>query len=464
MAVLGELELLRPERLRPGVVEAVYAEAWGFDQRLPVERAELVVGGMAVPAVAIGIDRPDVAERHRAGPSRSAFAATSGLIFGGVVGPLDPGRHGAEVHLHLADGSRRVVAAGEIAVAAEPEPAPVVVPAGAELAIVMATFQPPAALFRRQVDSIRAQTYDRWCCIVCDDGSAPEYLEAMRDVLGDDERFALVANEQRIGFYLNFERALRQVPIELRYVALADQDDAWHPGKLARQVAVLEAEPAVQLVASDVRLTDPSGDVLAPTFYARRTPTHDDPYSLFVVNSLIGASMVLRRRLLDVALPFPRAFPDRFHDHWLGRAAASSGRVAFVPDALHDYVQHGENVFGSRDAVRWPIRPAIRASVRRWLGLGGPLPADWQRHFVEFPLECSVAAQLVVARFPQAATQPWLTRIRSLHEGQCRELTRIVVDHAREQRAPRPLRENVELLLFTGRSWLLGHQPEPSAP
>ena len=226
---------------------------------------------------------------------------------------------------------------------------------------------------------------------------------------------------------------------------------------------MLESDPKVVLVASDVRLTDPAGDVFASTFYAKRSPTHDDPYSLFVVNSLIGASMVLRRRLLDLALPFPRAFPDRFHDHWLARVALGAGRIAFVAEPLHDYVQHGENVFGSRDAVRWPIRPAVRTTVRRWLGLGGPVPADWRRHFVEFPLECSVAAQLLVARDPAVVDRAWLTQD---HSAGRRTMSRAGAYRDRPRpRAPgvaTPTARTSRCCSFTGRSWLLGHRPEPS--
>ena len=97
----------------------------------------------------------------------------------------------------------------------------------------MATFEPDLALFRAQVESLRAQTDERWVCVVSDDASAPEHFERIRAELGDDPRFLLSRSEERLGFYRNFERALALAPAEAELIALCDQDDRWHPDKLA---------------------------------------------------------------------------------------------------------------------------------------------------------------------------------------------------------------------------------------
>ncbi|MGH3804019.1 MAG: hypothetical protein ACRDTD_28575, partial [Pseudonocardiaceae bacterium] len=60
---------------------------------------------------------------------------------------------------------------------------------------------------------------------------------------------------------------------------------------------------------------------------------------------------------------------------------------------------------------------------------------------------------------PRAAQRQWLSRFTLTRDGQMRELAQIVVDNARDRRSPRLRRESVEISLFTGRSWLIRHQP-----
>jgi glycosyltransferase involved in cell wall biosynthesis len=167
-----------------------------------------------------------------------------------------------------------------------------------------------------------------------------------RDVgalLEGDERFTLVRSDQRRGFYRNFERALEQVPTSAQFVALCDQDDVWHPGKLAKLRAAIGDRA---LAFSDQRLTDASGRVLRDTLWQGRAVNHDDLLSMLVANSVTGAATLFRRDLLDLLLPFPDTPGLQFHDHWLGVAALAAGGIAYVDEPLYDYVQHAGAVFG----------------------------------------------------------------------------------------------------------------------
>src|SRR5262249_5527829 len=57
--------------------------------------------------------------------------------------------------------------------------------------IALATYNPDPDLFRRQIDSIRKQSYHDWVCIVSDDCSSPTFLAEMHSVLKNDPRFHL---------------------------------------------------------------------------------------------------------------------------------------------------------------------------------------------------------------------------------------------------------------------------------
>ena len=263
-----------------------------------------------------------------------------------------PVRAGAEITAHAggggssaaAGGGSRAAPLGNIAVAAA-EPAPAFGAAQPGLmAVCMATFEPDPALFRAQVDSLRAQTDANWVCVVSDDASAPEHYERIRAELGDDPRFRLSRSEQRLGFYRNFERALRLAPAEAELIALCDQDDRWHPDKLATLRAALGG---ATLVYSDQRLVDEQGRVLRETLWEGRRNNHDDLTSMLVANTITGAASLMRREVAELALPFPDTPGLPFHDAWIAVVALAAGDVAYVNRPLYDYVQHRGAFFGS---------------------------------------------------------------------------------------------------------------------
>jgi len=193
----------------------------------------------------------------------------------------------------------------------------------------------------------------------------------MEAVLAGDPRFVLSRSPRRLGFYRNFERALSLAPRGARFVALSDQDDAWHPDKL--ETLLTEIGDA-RLVYSDARIVRPDGALIADTYWGRRANNHRDLLSLLVANSVTGAASLFPRALLDDALPFPPAQFAHFHDHWLGLCALALGEIRFVDRPLYDYVQHGGATLGHAAANRMPtlrdrlggLRRDPRERVRRW--------------------------------------------------------------------------------------------------
>jgi glycosyltransferase involved in cell wall biosynthesis len=224
----------------------------------------------------------------------------------------------------------------------------------------MATHEPPHDLFERQIESLRGQTHGNWVCVISDDASSSERFAAIESAVAGDDRFESSRSDSRVGFYRNFERALERVPAEAEFVALADQDDCWHPDKLTTLVREIGD---AQLVYSDARAVRPDGSVLAQTLWRDRRNNFTDLASLLFANSVTGAAAMFRRGLLDSALPFPEAPGKPYHDHWVALVARCAGRLAYVDRPLLDYVQHSGAVLG-HEAI--DARPAI--SRRRRVG------------------------------------------------------------------------------------------------
>jgi glycosyltransferase involved in cell wall biosynthesis len=285
--------------------------------------------------------------------------------------------------------------------------------------VCMATFNPDPALLERQIASIREQTHDDWLCLISDDGSSEERFDRLRALTADDPRFTLSRSDERLGFYLNFERALKMVPPQAAFVALADQDDRWYPEKLAE---LLAGCGDARLVYSDMRIVDETGHVISDTFWRGRRNNHTNLASLLLANTVTGAASLFRRELLDLVLPFPLQIGDAFHDQWIASVALATGRIAYVDRPLYDYVQHGGAARGHDAAMRrWDARRLLswrnpRRSLRE-------IAAHGRRSYETNVRRIALAAQTIEARAGDA-----------LEGGKARAVRRV----ARLDRPPEP--------------------------
>jgi glycosyltransferase involved in cell wall biosynthesis len=210
----------------------------------------------------------------------------------------------------------------------------------------MATHEPPAALFEKQIESIRRQSHSRFVCFISDDGSSPEAWRRIQRAVADDERFFASTRPARSGFYSNFERVLGMVPPDAAYVALADQDDEWHQNKLDVLIRTIEARGA-ELAYSDMTIVDARGAILRGSYWVGRRNDATDLASLLLMNTVTGAASLFRRAVLDDALPFPSAPGRVYHDHWIACVALARGEIEYADVPLYRYVQHDGNAAGA---------------------------------------------------------------------------------------------------------------------
>ncbi len=147
------------------------------------------------------------------------------------------------------------------------------------------------------------------------------------------------------------------------YVALLDQDDAWLPNKLERQVALLESRPEVALVHADVTYIGPDDGVLP----------HDPHFPVkvegrcfrefFIANPVMACTALVRRSVLDEVGSFDEAirFSDDY-DLWLRIVRRHA--VAYVDEPLALYRVHDSNesrkIVGIVSATMEVLRKALR--------------------------------------------------------------------------------------------------------
>lgn len=269
------------------------------------------------------------------------------------------------------------------------------------VAVCLAVHEPDAELLAGQLASLDAQTDRHWLLVREDD-------------------------EAGIGPYHAFERCLSRVPGHADLIAPCDQDDVWHPDKLATLVAAMA--PGVTLAFSDLRIVDRAGTVLSPTYWTNRDNGFDDLGDLLATNTVTGAASLLRRDVLDVALPFPAALDGSFHDHWLALCALALGDLAYVDRALVDYVQHGANVVGHAERRR----RSERSSRESWRVRAA---RDRERHI----LRPKLMARTLLERCGDRMTEPKRRCAEAVARGDegWRALAAIAGRAAREQARPR---------------------------
>jgi hypothetical protein len=275
--------------------------------------------------------------------------------------------------------------------------------AGATVAVCLAVHRPNPELLRRQLASVDAQTRRDWTLVREDD-------------------------EAGSGAYRAFERCLTRVPAGARLVAPCDQDDVWHPDKLAVLAGALERTGAL-LAYCDLRVVRPDGTVLSDTYWTDRDNGWSAMGDLLATNVVTGAASVLRREVLDVAVPFPREVDGSHHDHWLALCALALGDLAYVDRPLVDYVQHGANLVGHAPRRRPPGTPRAtepwRERARR----------DRERHVVR----PQVMARALLERAGDRMAPPKRRAAERAARGDERvaDLAGMFVRAAREQVRPR---------------------------
>jgi len=227
-----------------------------------------------------------------------------------------------------------------------------------------------------QLESILAQTRPPDEVVVSDGGSDDDTVRIAREVLahaGTGIRVKIIADGARLGVTANFERAIAATTGE--FVALSDQDDRWHADRIARGLDHLMRQEAL-LAAGNADLVAADGARLGVDLYSAlglgpkelAELSGRDAFAVLIRRNLVtGATVMVRRELLEAALPFP---PDWVHDEWLAIVAAALGRVAIDPEPLIDYRQHGANAIGvSAPTLRYRIRRMVEPRGDRYTAL-----------------------------------------------------------------------------------------------
>jgi glycosyltransferase involved in cell wall biosynthesis len=162
-------------------------------------------------------------------------------------------------------------------------------------------------------------------------------------------------------------------------VARQDADDVSDPLRLEKQIAFLEANPAVVLVGTQVRVIDDRGRVSRPPGW-RRPLTHAGiRFVSMFDNPFIHGSVVFRREIVGA---YDASF-ESAEDFDLWSRVAAHHTVANLPEELVDHRVHVASMaagFAEDHDAR--VRAVIERNVRDVLGLLQILEVEelWRRY------------------------------------------------------------------------------------
>lgn len=216
-----------------------------------------------------------------------------------------------------------------------------------KVSVVIPAYRAEATI-GRAIAGIAAQTFTDLEVVVVDDASPDATAERAGDALrAAGLRHIVVRLDRNAG-----PSTARNTGVELargEYVAFQDADDTWKPGKLKRQVAVMDADRRVTLCGCQADLVTPDGTRIGPLF-RDLPPLLPQGWKVLLWNACVQTSCAVVRRADLGTRPFDpslRVAEDR--DLWI--RLATNGAVALVQEALVCKVESPTSFMASNQAL-----------------------------------------------------------------------------------------------------------------
>jgi len=217
----------------------------------------------------------------------------------------------------------------------------------------MATYN-GAKFIATQLESILAQLGPTDELIISDDSSSDETLSIIES-FADSRIRILRGNTFRSAVY-NFENALSNAQGEV--IMLSDQDDEWVEGWV--ELALRELQ-TTDLIVCDAFMVNAYGEPWPVSNKIFAGERKRGVFRNYYRNGYVGCCCAFRRRVLDVALPFPRNLP--WHDWWIGLIADACFEARFIHDRMIRHRRHGGNASPTGGKSPYSLRRKI---VMRW--------------------------------------------------------------------------------------------------
>lgn len=228
-----------------------------------------------------------------------------------------------------------------------------------------------AGTLERAARSMLDQSLSELELLIVDDGSVDETAAVAGRLAAEDLRVRVLTMPRNVGIARSLNAGIRSASAPV--IAVLDADDWAEPGRLERQLELLESDRGIAVVGSRMREVDDEGRELAPRTRFAAGELND---VLMRFNPIPNSSAVfLRDAALAVGGYDPRYRWATEYDLWL--RLAERHRIVALDEALATRTMSLSNVAARHERAQLAevIAILLRTHARRrsWRGAGGLL-------------------------------------------------------------------------------------------
>ncbi len=229
-----------------------------------------------------------------------------------------------------------------------------------------------ARFLNEAIESVQAQSYDRWEMAVVDTGSEDESCSIIRRCAGRDRRIKPLFIAERMCCPEALNIGLAETRGE--FVARIESDDRWHADRIRAQLDFLRTGGGerVGVCGADAALIDETGRPIGVKRFPR---THAECLrAIWYRNPFCHSAALIRKRALEESGGYSAAF-TLVEDLELWFRLGRKWELANVPRPLVDYRLWGGSLTSRKlRALAWRAFQARMTQARR-LGYRPPLAA-----------------------------------------------------------------------------------------
>ncbi|MDE5592489.1 MAG: glycosyltransferase family 2 protein [Clostridiales bacterium] len=251
-----------------------------------------------------------------------------------------------------------------------------------QLTVLLAAYNGEKFL-RTQLDSILNQHLPQDTVlkiIVRDDGSTDGTLDILKEYCDNYKDTVSYYSGENVRTARSFWHLLNHCP-QSDYYAFSDQDDFWYPDKLARAVAMLQAESEQNiplLYSSNVMVADAD---LKPIESMNTVEMYTDLAHMLIYNLSNGCTQVFNDAARDEFVKYDMDNGLKImHDRIADLITALFGKIIYDPEPSMLYRQHGNNVVGEQSVGK--VKSFFKR-VKRFLGSSNSIRSDRCRMLLE---------------------------------------------------------------------------------